>query len=104
MRAELRPGLFPEQHAQYKSAQKDPDVRNQISRVEVCLSGGALVPPPIAVIRAMNLLQLFRQVWRHRQPVPTAAADDRRDRSSMADLVRALDRADREDLQRNGAR
>lgn len=58
--------------------------------------------PNCGEFHAMNLLQLFRQVWRRRQPAPTSTTDD--DRSSLADLVRALDRADREDMQRNVAR
>jgi hypothetical protein len=61
----------------------------------------ALVPqPPGYGARLMSLLQLFRQVLQRRQP-STSRNDDGRDRSSMAELVRALERADREDAQRN---
>jgi len=51
----------------------------------------------------MSLFQMFRQVWQRRQPTSTQGSDDR-DRSSMADLVRALQRADLEDAQRSERR
>jgi hypothetical protein len=52
----------------------------------------------------MSILELFRQVWQQRQPASASRRDDGGDRSSLADFVRALERADQEDAQRKDSR